>query len=218
MPNEFWAAILGAFVGGLVSCGLQWLAFKEAANRRREELVERNRALAHSILFKMIRIHSNLHHLTMNLRLAQVEGQKAGLNQPWQYLRPLANWPDTVHWTPEEMSLLLSLREDDLFNSIVSLDIVHNSTLELFKTHREMHAEVAALLPGEVNEGVAQSELSPEQARVIAPKIAGLNMLGESMIQRCETDYAEAAKVLADLNRVLSEKLGLKYKIEDKQP
>lgn len=216
MSNEFWAAILGAIVGGLISLGIQLLAFREAAKQRQQEADDRRKALAHSLLFKMIRIHSNLHHLATHIQRSKIEGAQVGLTQPWQYVRPLANWPDTVHWTPEEMSLLLSLKEDDLFNSIVSMDVIHNSTLELFKTHREVHADVAAHLPGDVVEGVAQSALSPEQAKVVKPKVAGLNFLVEGMTSRCEADVADAARVLADLRRVLSERLGLHYKIEDK--
>ncbi|MCF6198996.1 MAG: hypothetical protein L3J67_06280 [Hyphomicrobiaceae bacterium] len=60
--NEFWAAIIGAIVGGLISAGLQWLAYREQKKQREEERKNKDTAIAHSLLFKMIGIHTNLYH------------------------------------------------------------------------------------------------------------------------------------------------------------
>ena len=60
LGSEFWAAILGAVTGGLITAGLQWLSFKNQKQQRDQEKNDRNIAIAHALLFKVLRIHTNL--------------------------------------------------------------------------------------------------------------------------------------------------------------
>jgi predicted acylesterase/phospholipase RssA len=56
--TEFWSAIVGAIVGGLIALGAQMLALRADRKRREEDHKREQQALAASLLFKMMRIHS----------------------------------------------------------------------------------------------------------------------------------------------------------------
>lgn len=125
--GEFWAAIAGAIVGGLIALVIQLVALWAAKAERKEDHNERRRALGYALLFKMIQIYSNLRQLRDHLAGAYERGLEDGLEEPWQFVMPIVNVPDRVEFSTDEMSMLLSLGNDDVFNDLASLDQVHNS-------------------------------------------------------------------------------------------
>lgn len=72
MPNEFWAAIAGAVVGalvtGIISYIVQLNAQSVAKKQREQDTKEKSQALGHSLLLKMIRIHSTIYQLNYILK------------------------------------------------------------------------------------------------------------------------------------------------------
>src|SRR3546814_10422982 len=126
MGIEFWAAIIGAIIGGLIALGIQLLALRAAKNQRLEEAAERKKALAHALLFKMAKILSNLENFKEYLQGPLKIANEAKLErEPWELIQPLANYPDPIQFSTDEMAMLLSLKNDDLFNEILSMDQVH---------------------------------------------------------------------------------------------
>ena len=130
LPNssQFWAgiigAVVGAIVGGVISYFIQRSALREARDQRREDDLRTQRALAHALLFKVIRIHSDFDaiysHVEGCIEKAANEGFKG---EPWQFVLPPANIPDAVKFSSEEMGMLLSLKNDDVFNKIAAMDV-----------------------------------------------------------------------------------------------
>jgi hypothetical protein len=138
--TEFWAAILGALIGGSIAYIGQLRTIHEARDFRDEDRRQMQRALAHSLLFKIVRIYSNsytsYHFVEECFDNAARREMKA---EPWQFVLPLANPPDQVHFSSEEMALLLTLKCNEIFNMTVSLDVAHNSlndTIKIFNTER----------------------------------------------------------------------------------
>ncbi len=217
MSNEFWSAIGGAVVGGLIAFGIQLVALRAAAKQRAEEAAERRKALGHALLFKMLKIHSNLHGFNEHLQETFAKAEKAGFGgEPWQIVRPIANHPATVHFSTDEMAMLLSLKNDDVFNDVLSMDGVHNSTIALFQTFAECRHSLTSLLPAEMEGIVGTTEITQEQMQFLRPKMAEVNDLIISMRQRCELDTRDAWSVLTRLQAVLKDKVGLKIEIERK--
>ena len=142
LNSNFWAgvsgAIVGAVVGGIISYLLQRQSLSEARRQRKAESVQDEerrkaddtrvqRALGTSLLFKVISIEANLDALYRyfgesyeNARNNQLEGN------PWTYFQPLANHPEPIYFSPNEMGMLLGLRDDALFNEMLILDRDHN--------------------------------------------------------------------------------------------
>src|SRR5262245_42465642 len=59
--TELWAAVIGAIVGGLIAYFIQVKALREGRQQREDDLRRSNRALGYSLLFKVIKIHSNFY-------------------------------------------------------------------------------------------------------------------------------------------------------------
>ena len=57
--SEFWSAIAGAVIGGLIALVAQVIFLRTAKKQREDEQRRTQQALANSLLFKMMRIHSN---------------------------------------------------------------------------------------------------------------------------------------------------------------
>ncbi len=218
MSDNFWSAIAGAVVGGLIAFGIQLITLRAAATQRKEEAAERRSGIAHSLLFKMVKIHSNLSgykgHIAESKDRAKKEGHDGDL---WQFVLPIANPPEKVHFTPDEMALLLSLKNDDLFNVMMSMDAVHNSSIDAFNSFSASRRQLTAMLPASMEGDVGTTVLSGDDALFVKPKIAELNSLLEQIVGRCDNDEKEALRALLRLGGELSEKLGVNYRLSVKK-
>ena len=223
MPNEFWAAIagavVGAIVGGLIAYLIQLKALSAASAERAKELQERQKALGYALLFKMVRIHSTLTHLKshMDESLGKLKEEEHTGGEPWQVTLPIANLTGEVNFSTEEMALLLSLKEDDMFNSMASFDMIHNSTIELFRTYADKRESLLAIMPASMNGMVGSTALSQEQMLFIRPKMVEANHLILSMNQRCLQDAQESGEILEKLNAILNDKLNLAVSVTPKK-
>lgn len=214
MENEFWAAVAGAVVGGGIAFFIQLIVLREAARQRSNEKNERRQALGHALLFKMIRIHSNLHGFNQHLEGTFAKAEEAGFEgEPWQIYLPLANTPAPVQFSTDEMAMLLSLKDDDLFNDIVSFDAVHNGTIDIFQTLNERRLALTAELPSEMDGAKGETKLTREQLLFLKPKMVEVNMLVEDMRKWCRTEEHNAQTLLTRLHAVLKDKVGLTIKI-----
>lgn len=215
MDSEFWAAIAGAVVGGVISYLLQRQNLEAAEKQRDKEKQDRNDALGNALIFKLIRIHSNLvgfeEHLKERLALAAQFGES---DEPWQFYIPFVNLPSPVHFSSDEMGFLLSLKDDDLFNRIASFDEVHNSAIAIFSTLDSQRAVLTSQLPTETMEGeIGHIALTPEQAKYFRPKMVQLNSLIVQASAWCKTEVPNSRFLLIRLKAVLEAKVGIKHKL-----
>ena len=214
MSSEFWAAIVGAIVGGLMSLVLQLFALSAARNDRESERLESKRALARALLFKTIRIHSNFVGYSRHLVEADDRAKASNLPVGWQSLLPLANAPDRVTYSSDEMSMLLSLKSDNVFNDVLNLDVIHNSTIEIFQTYNQLRLELTSRLPAQMDGQVGTTLLNSQQAMILGPRMASLSHLVEAIRVRTGADAVESLATLNRLAATLNEKLGLKLSVE----
>jgi len=110
--TEFWAAIMGSLVSGGIALAVQILVFRDARNKRNQEANEKKRTLGHSLLLKMVELHSNVTQLSVHIEDIFEEAEKNGTN-PWQELQPLANLSDKVSFDISEKTLVLEFKDDD---------------------------------------------------------------------------------------------------------
>lgn len=215
--SEFLSAMTGAIVGGFIAFRIQIVALKAAKTQREEDSAERKKALAHSLLFKSVKIYSNLGILREHLEEAFAKLDKPEIKMnPWQVVQPILNSPTFIHFTSDEMALVLSLK-GETFNAIVSFDDVHNSTIEIHNSYRQMRMGFLPQLQAEIKGGMKfEVLLTPEQYRKIAPQIAEMDDLLVGLRERCRKDVDEAWDVLSNVHGLFVEKLGFTYKIEKK--
>jgi hypothetical protein len=218
--GNFWSVIIGALVGALAAGGisfwLQRMTLRAAAEERQTERRERRAALGHALLFKTGRIYSHARTFSEHMRAAYAAAKRDGFKgEAWQFVLPILNFPDRVEYTTDEMALLLSLKENELFNCLIQLDEIHNSTIEIFRRYAELRLSLTQKLsPHEMRGKIGSGNLTPAELMRIQPSMIELNDVAEGLQSRCQRDEAESWKALVELQRVLKSALGLEYRFE----
>ena len=164
---------------------------------------------------KTIMIYSNMKlvnkHLEDSLTNETLQGK-----QPWECVQPLANPPDPVSFSTDELGMLLDLGGHDLFNLVFPLDRVHNTMLDSVQVHyRERTALLDKLSPDLVFQDRGQVSLSQGQLRRLQPQIILVNGIVQQLWDHAKRGQDESKHALVELHKLLEEKIGLGYKIEE---
>lgn len=218
--TEFWSAIAGAIVGAVVGGSIAYMvqmrALREARSQRDEDYKRLRQALGHALLFKMVRIHSNFYGIHRHFEDCFAEAARRGsTDEPWRFVLPLANPPDPVHFSSEEMGMLLALKNDDMFNLVLPMDVIHNSLNAAVKVLNTERAALTERLKSDEAEGaVLISNLDRDQMLALRPRMINVNSLIEIIRASAKRDFEESGEALDRLNKVLRDKLGFTYKLE----
>lgn len=211
MNSEFWAAVAGAIIGALAGGGVAWFLQWRQDTRQTQE---RNRALARSLIFKLMRIHSDLYGMRRHVEECSSNAKKHHLPDSWQSLRAIGNLPPLVSFTPEEMSYVLSLKNFELFNKIISLDVVHSSTIGIFELYAARRMALLDMLPASMQGSIGTTTMNDAQLAVVAPKAAELDLLVADIKARVEEDSNESREVLVEATAAVAPTLGHVLQLE----
>lgn len=215
--SEFLAAIAGAVVGGIITYMVQMIALREARKQRTEDAQMRQKALGYALLFKMTSLYSHLRGLRSQIDKASAQANAAGFRgEMWQYVLPTVNLPDHIHFTTDEMVMLLALKNNDLFNELAAMDERHNTTLIGFAAYSDSRMKLGSMLPSLMHGNVGTAELNDEQMRVVRPRMVEVNSLIEALYVQCQSQEREAWDVLTRLNVALASSVGISVKLEQK--
>lgn len=214
--TEFWSAIIGAVVGGVIALAVQLIAINASKKERIADKNDKRQALGHSIIFKTMRIYSNLNTLHKSLEDSFMRVAPSKHDEPWSFVLPLANTPDDVHYSADEMSLVLSFNNPDLTEMLMSLGLIHNSLIDIFETYREYRYEITSLMPAEMDGNVGQTILTNEQIKIVRPKMVAVNQLIADMRIRAKKDCEESRDAVKQFLATANDELGLKLKVEFK--
>lgn len=219
----FWSgiigAVLGAVVGGLIAYAIQVKALREGRRQRDEDRARLREALGNSLIIKMLRIHSNFHHFHRYIEEFFEKAARSGAEgEPWQIVVPLANPPDRVHFSSEELSMLLTLGDADVSNLVIQMDEVHNGLNDAIRVLGAERSALTAQLTAVQAKGVAfTSVLTKEQAVALRPYMQNVNSLIESIRVDAKKGFEESDDALRRLHQLLRDKLGISYKLERKE-
>jgi hypothetical protein len=220
--SNFWSgivgAIVGAVVGGIISYLIQMSALREKRKHRREDRLSNEKALANALLFKVIRTYSNLHGIHRHIEDCFETAEKNGFKgDPWQFVLPLANFPELVHLSADEMGMLLGLKDNDVFNSIIDLDVVHNSLVEATKIMSSARRALAERLKADEARGnVLSGNLDSAAYFALKPQMIEVDSLINAIKVDAKRNATEAHSAMKNLHRLLKDRLGITYKIESK--
>jgi hypothetical protein len=129
-------------LGGLVSYFLQRRSLAATKAQHDSDRKEVRKALGYGLLFKMIRLCSDLSQLgkpveeAVGLAVAQGKSERF-----WATVLPIRPLPDPIKFSAEEMALVLSL-DNKLFNDMAALDDLHKSVIAVFALYAERRAAV----------------------------------------------------------------------------
>lgn len=220
--TEFWSAIVGAVVGGAMAFLAQWIAIYEQRQQRAEDLLKTKQSLAIALLLKLMRIHSNFCQMNEHIETSIAEAARHGIEgELWQAVVPLASVPDQVVYAPEEMSLLLTLGDLDIFNLVVDLDVRHNSLIEALRTmsalRLALNEHLTEFVSLEMTSGprLGASPTS-EQMRKVRPKMIELNSLIDGVRALSKENAAASEEAMTRISSLLKNKLDVAYRAEPK--
>lgn len=215
MESEFWAAVVGAIVGSITGGLIAWLL---QLSQDRRQTSERNQALARSLIFKLIRIHSDFRGFQKHVDECEANAKRDHLAIGWQSLRAIGNLPERVSFTPDEMSYFLSLKDYKLFDKVMSLDVVHSSTIGIFELYKERRLALTDMLSATMSNLISTTELTDVQKAFFDPKAAELDLLVSDIRNRVEQDAKESREALEETNVAIAPTLGHLLKLEFIQP
>ena len=217
--TAFWAAVAGALAGAIVSSyfayRIQNRSFKEDRRTRAEELRKTQQVLGRSLILKVARIHSNISTIHGHLeeefqRARQIEKAM----EPWGFVRELAPLPSQVRFTYDELSMLMGLGNDDVFNTVLNMEPVHESTIELVKTFHYHRMKLLERLPiSNVRDTVASTDLDPAQMEPLKLQMNAVNSLIEQLRAFSERGRDESRSVLRNLCNLLRNELEIQQGI-----
>jgi len=215
MGNEFWAAVIGAIVGSVSGGVIAWLL---QLSQDRRQTRARDQAIARALIFKLVRIHSDLSGFKTHVDECEIRAKRDGLPVGWQSLRAIGNLPERVSFTPDEMSYLLSLKNYKLFDKVLSLDVVHSSTIGIFELYKERRLALTDLLSATMDGMVGTATLNDIQKAFFDPKAAELDLLVADIRSRVEQDANESREALVETSIAIGPTLGGPLELEFKQP
>jgi len=210
LGSEFWSAIAGAVVGGWIAYIVQLKALGEAAKERTASKAEAQKGLAYSLLFKVISIDSSLNGFKQHVEQRLLIKERDGNPHVSAVLTPLANMPTPVEFSADEMALLLSLKDDEVFNSILSLDKVHNSIIPVWALYASLRNTITEMQEVDnFDTSIGKSEFSIKPGSLLAIKIFEAETIAGELVLRAHIDAADASQALASLIALLNTKLRL---------
>jgi hypothetical protein len=214
VASAFGGSIIGATLGGVVNFILQQRALEAAKAQRDEERAEVRKALGYSLLFKMIKLASALENMGKAVRECLAKAEAEGFTgRPFQIVTPIIPPADRVHFSPEEMALVLSL-DDKVFNEIAALDELHNSTAAIVDLYGERRTKVFERFGAVMTGTLGTTGLTQADVNWLGPRAVELDGLIEAILQRSEEDGKRAWNALEHLRDLLDEMLGIKHKLE----
>jgi hypothetical protein len=137
IASAFGGTVIGSVLGGLISFWLQRKSLAATKALHDADRREIRKTLGYSLLFKMIRLSSDLTQLGKPVLEATEKAKNEGrVEELWTTVLPLAPLPDPIKFSPEEMALVLSL-DNKLFDDMAALDDLHKSTVSLFALYAD---------------------------------------------------------------------------------
>lgn len=206
-------------MGGAITFLCQLYALREARAQRDADQRTQREVQANALFFKLMKIHSNLHGVHCHYWECLEEGRKKAPGaEPWQVVLPLANPPESIHLPADEMGMLLSMKNDPLFNAVMDVESMHNALLaavHAYNTERialgerlartyEVHSEVGDRVSG---------ALSNREMNALRPAMIGVNSLAGSVLAQAKGALALSGKTVQSVQSLFREKLKLPYTV-----
>lgn len=215
--KEFWAAIIGAIVGGFIAALTQW--FFAWSQRKYQE-----RALATSLLLKLGKLTATLIVTKQHVDACFAEAGDVGADtQPWQILTPIANLANPIHFTSDELSLLLAQANDNIFGLVLGMDDRHNDIISIMHSFQEKRDDITRKLePHRIVERVVGDRVDvlypPQLMRDLSPYIIDLNSIVDHVRTHLPRDADTARTATERAQTLLKNRLKLKFRLQVNDP
>ncbi len=217
LGGEFWSAIAGAVVGGVITLLVQRQEQKASREERAEDRRLETKAQGYSLLFKVISIHASFAHIKAHVDDRLEFAKSVSTDRISAILLPIANMPSPVEFASGEMAMLLSLKDDTVFNALASLDKIHNSIIPVWTMYEARRSAIAS--QGEnhafdASEG--KGEFDVKHGSHLEAMMYEVEAIAKELVRRAELDFKEAEEALNTLVPLLNNRLQLGVNVTGK--
>ncbi|AGK58287.1 hypothetical protein HYPDE_33073 [Hyphomicrobium denitrificans 1NES1] len=173
--------------------------------------------------FKLVKIHSITNGIKRHFDESKSKADADGFEgEPWQIFVSVANTPEPISFSSEEMALVLSLKNDVIFNELMNIDNCHGALLSAINAFNQSRAKLeesigaVATAIDEQGQQLSHAIRGKDLDRV-RPKMIEVNGLAEALMSATNLELARCDSVLFALNKLLREKCGVAYRVESAQ-
>ena len=216
VTREFWSGAIGTVVGGGITFLAQSRGFREQRKQRAEDRLRGQLGLAYSMFFKMMRIHSDFHGVYRHIEdcFEKAAREKLG-GSPWQFVLPLANFADAVHFSPDEMSMLLGLKDMQAFNAVMDMDVRHNAVLDAARVmSAERRALTERLKADEFEGGRLSGVMDAKTQLLLKPKMIEVDSVIMQTRDDAKSGTEDSYAAMNALQRLLKAHLNVSLRFE----
>ncbi len=223
--QAFWITASGAIAGAMAgatassffSYRIQRHILREEEKFRNAEFRKSQQALGRSLIIKLGKMHSSIstvhEHIEESFRLLERSHGKMPL---WGSLRPLAYIPDPVRFSSDELSMLMSLGDEDFFNRVLNVEPVHDSLLGAMRVYGPQRQGLLNSLPVSYSEGTVAGACmdSKDLTPALRAQMEAIDSFIVQMHRNAKRAVSESAQALNDLTKQLQVKLDLQRRVE----
>ncbi len=213
MTSEFWSAIVGAVVGGLIALGIQMIVLRDTRTDRKNQADERKEATAYSLFAKLQSCSRDLQQFSLHIQEAQWKAKQRGW-ELWSAMIPIPNLPRHQEITNDELTMLIRARKFDLFNLVRDVEATHHTSILAFQLYLERRTEFGRLTGASMNGNVGTTSLSQNQLNELGPLMADLRGLADSMAAHAGEYATSSVVTLKDYNDALKEIIGKRFELD----
>ncbi len=204
-PDEWWnlwTALIGAVVGSVVGGIISYVLARQASNEERARadaaILEQKKAIALRVSAKISKIASSLGALHTQTEQQIAQAERAGLKTARLSAKmlPMIGNETRIYFDPDELSLFLSMNDNELLSQLMVLDERHNSLISAFEAYATKRAELTATFPAMMNGQIGTTEMDERTWRMVEPRMVELDMLAEQIRQRAKEDLEEVTAIL----------------------
>lgn len=216
MASAVVGGLIGALAGGIPAWALAKRQSNEVLRRDREERAEIQKALAFSVVVKLLHIINSTVSLSNHVRscLALRDDPARAHMEPWQVLVPMIGHTDegSIRFTADEMGVFATAKEYDFMQNMMLLAVRHSSSLATFQEYCAMRNDFRAIgpKPTDFNGQIGGGWLTPEEVNRFKPYTIPMNNIVIGLNAGLDEDIHLARSVAENFGLVTARHFNVK--------
>lgn len=214
--SEFVSAITGAIVGGAIAFAINFFNVIDARAQRRAAIRELRASQAHSLIFKLMRISSNIQQIKIIFDgLDRKSAVNPNLRERWQIYSPISYPPEEIHLSADEVGLMLIFKKSDLFNSIMDQDrnyhFIRDQILLLNEMHKDLQSRISSVrMDGEIS----TSRINQELLASVRPAMLSIAIIFDNLYDTLKEYELRSFDTLQQILEICRREIDLKLVVE----
>jgi hypothetical protein len=216
MGNEFWAALIGAIVGG----GFTFAAQMYANYRQKEEIdkkeMDQVRSNLTSVIIKSIRVYNQFLKISEYIDDCMRHPEFENTPNPCFYVLTIINIPSSIEFTDSEATSIRFFDDDEILNGLLDLPYLHASLISQLQEYNKIRQLLENIETVAASGTISISSIPFHEIKTWEPKIAYGNRLIFGIKKMCDDEMKIYDEVIGRAVKIAREKYNSKLKTDFK--